>query len=58
MASKISHNKIRSQLEDVLPSFLHDVEYDEIMWGAKKPQDNESDIEIYDYDLKILLKMS
>lgn len=57
MASKISHNKIRSQLEDILPSFLHDVEYDEIMWSMKAPQENESDIEIYDYDLKILLKM-
>ena len=57
MASKISHNKIRTELEDVLPSFLHDVKYDEIMWSMKKPQDNESDIEIYDYDLKILLKM-
>lgn len=57
MASKISHNKIRKEFEELLPSFLHDIDYDDILWDMKAPQSGE-DIEIYDYSLKILLKMS
>lgn len=55
MNAKFSHNKIRKELEEVLPSALHDIDYEDIIWGMKSV--GEEDIEIYDYSVKILLKM-
>lgn len=56
MNAKISHNKIRKEFEDILPSILHDIDYSEIIWDLKLPE-NKEDIEIYDYNLKILLNV-
>ena len=57
MNSKISHKKIHQELEEALPSFLHDTDYEDILWDMKLPV-GEEDVEIYDYSVKILLKMS
>jgi hypothetical protein len=56
MGNKMSHNKIKKEFENILPSILHDLDYEEVIWGSKLPTDME-DIEIYEYDFKILLKM-
>jgi predicted nuclease of predicted toxin-antitoxin system len=52
--SKMLYSKIKKEFEDILPSILHDINYDKIIWEHKLPPDKK-DIEIYDYSLKIIL---
>jgi len=56
MGARMSHNKIRKEFENILPSILSDISYSEILWNWKVPE-GKDDIEIYDYDLKILLNI-
>lgn len=56
MGAKFSHNKIKNEFESVLPSILPDLGFEDVIWPYKVPQDKE-DIEIYEFDFKILLKM-
>jgi len=55
-AAKLSHNKIRKEFEDILPSILNDIDYSEILWDWELQKDKD-DIEIYGYGLKILLNI-
>lgn len=63
--SKISLNKITKQFEDILPSILHDIDYSDILYSWKLPKYSDDapfplplpDIEIYDFDLKIILNI-
>lgn len=56
MSAKFSFNKIKKEFENILPSILNDIDYSEILWNWKLPE-GKDDIEIYDYDFKILLNI-
>ena len=50
--------QIESQIDKILPSILHDLDYEEVIFdntrGDRKYDDN---IDIHDYTFKILLKL-
>lgn len=50
---KVSH--IQNLLDEVLPTILPELDYEKVIWDGVKKID--SDIDIYDYKLKILLKI-
>jgi hypothetical protein len=52
MSAKISKNKITKEFQEVLPSIISDLNYDTVIWPYTNSQ---QDIEIYDFDIKILL---
>lgn len=59
--TKISHNKIKSEFSELLPSILSDLDYEEVIWPWRQKPNNvtkeDEDFDIYDFDLKIILKM-
>ena len=59
MNSKMNIKKIEELFDKYLPHILHDVEYEKILWEIprKNRQFDETTYDLYDYTLKVLLKI-
>lgn len=54
---KMNLKKLESDIDEVLPSILPELDYDEVIFDMNRGSRRyEEDIDIYDYTLKILLK--
>jgi hypothetical protein len=53
MGSKMSYNKIIGEFEELLPAITGDLDVEVICMDKKRPQD----MEIYDFDVKIILSI-
>ncbi len=55
-SSALSLKKVRREFEEIMPSILSELDYEEVIYPQELPKDKE-DIEIYDFEIAILLKM-
>lgn len=59
MSSKMNIKKIEELFDKYLPHILYDVEYDKVLWEVPREnrQFDEDNYDVYNYTLKIMLKM-